>query len=102
MANKRIKKKWKKKEALAKAKQDVKNYYCTSCLSPLKEEDDQCKCGSRDYISGNGLILEAGACICKCGGKQFKNALVQELGIATSHVFECNDCGEYVFQMQFK
>lgn len=102
MANKRIKKKWQKKRELSKATEMVKNYYCIDCLASLKEEDDKCKCGSQNYVSGRGLVLEAGACVCPCGGRQFKNALVQDLGAAMSHVFECNDCGEYVVQMIFK
>lgn len=107
MANKRIRKKWKKRELeklilLETAnKENAKRYYCLDCLKELKEDDQACSCGNQDYISGKGLTIDNGACICSCGNRSYLPKLVQPLGEATSHVFSCSSCGEYLVQMIF-
>ena len=105
MANKRIRKKWKKQELekLMKMpkKVEVKRYYCLSCLNELNEDEDACSCGNQDYISGKGLTIDNGACVCACGNRSFAPKLTQPLGAATSHMFGCSSCGEYLVQMIF-
>lgn len=103
MANKRIQKKKKKRQAeLNQQRKRVKAYYCIDCLNPLKEDDEVCSCGSKSYISGRGLTIKGNACVCQCGGRMFNHHHTENLGTATSRIFECSECKEFLFQMIFE
>ena len=70
--------------------------YCMECGTEIKDERDECICGSKNFIFGNHFTFEKKKAVCGCGSDDFKKTFRMNCNPRYTTNYVCTKCSNKI------
>lgn len=75
---------------------EYKYEYCTKCGEETDQDNDSCKCGSKNFIYGNNFTYNNGKAVCGCGNDKFKMIFHMNRNPHYNKTYQCSECNNQI------